>query len=330
MSLVANPNAIQDRTLEFKQCVTNFNRINRDKLKSKSSPAPAVNKSEFSSRAGTIAKDIAHATELLGKLALLAKRKPLFDDRPIEIAELTYVIKQDIFRVEKQLKELQHYASTGQQISSSNKSQISTFSKNVLQILNTKTKNMSGEFKSVLEMRQKNEMESKERKNQFLSKSANTLDNNGSGNNNDPLFRQQSSMGGASENPFLSSLATDDPDVSIPGDSPYLSIPEQTQQMALLEEQSQEYLQERNRAVETIESTINEVGNLFQQLATMVNEQGEMIQRIDSNVDDIEMNIQGAQRELLKYFSSISNNRWLYVKIFGILIFFFLLWVLVS
>lgn len=303
---------IQDRTLEFQKSVTNFNRVNREKLKQKGAIKP-VNKSEFSSRAGVIAKDIAHATDLLGKLALLAKKKPLFDDRPIEIAELTYVIKQDIFKIEKQLKELQNYANTGQS-SAANKSQISIFSKNVLQILNTKTKNMSGEFKSVLEIRQKNEIESKERKNQFLSSST------------DNSSKEASSV----DNPFLTSLSGEYSDAAGSNDSPYLLIPEQTQQMALLEEQSSEYLQERNRAVETIESTINEVGNLFQQLATMVSEQGEQIQRIDTNVDDIELNISGAQRELLKYFDTISNNRWLYIKIFGVLIFFFLLWVLVS
>lgn len=97
-----------------------------------------------------------------------------------------------------------------------------------------------------------------------------------------------------------------------------------------MEEQGSEYLQQRNSAVETIEATINEVGNLFQQLATMVTEQGETIQRIDQNVEDIDMNISGAQRELLKYYTRISNNRWFFLKIFGVLLAFFFLWVLVS
>lgn len=113
----------------------------------------------------------------------------------------------------------------------------------------------------------------------------------------------------------------------------YLSLPDQQQQqMLLMEEQNsgQQYLQLRNRAVESIESTINEVGNLFQQLATMVSEQGEQIQRIDANVEDINLNISGAQRELLKYYAHITNNRWLFLKIFGVLIIFFFLWVLVS
>ena len=93
---------------------------------------------------------------------------------------------------------------------------------------------------------------------------------------------------------------------------------------------SNQYLQERNRAVETIESTIQEVGNLFQQLASMVQEQGEVIQRIDANVDDIDMNITGAQRQLLKYFDRVKSNRWLAVKIFFVIFVFFLIWVLVN
>jgi syntaxin 5 len=41
-------------------------------------------------------------------------------------------------------------------------------------------------------------------------------------------------------------------------------------------------------------------------------------------------NVQGAQRELLKYYASVSSNRWLMLKIFGVLIIFFLLFILVT
>jgi syntaxin 5 len=57
----------------------------------------------------------------------------------------------------------------------------------------------------------------------------------------------------------------------------------------------------------------------------MVAEQRETVQRIDQNTDDIEMNVMGAQRELLKYYTSISSNRWLIVKIFVTIVLFFLL-----
>ena len=42
---------------------------------------------------------------------------------------------------------------------------------------------------------------------------------------------------------------------------------------------------------------------------------------------DAEMNIEGAHAELLKYFQSVSSNRWLMIKIFAVLIVFFVLFV---
>lgn len=38
---------------------------------------------------------------------VVAKRKTLFDDRPVEIAELTYVIKQDLSSLNSQISSLQ-------------------------------------------------------------------------------------------------------------------------------------------------------------------------------------------------------------------------------
>lgn len=79
------------------------------------------------------------------------------------------------------------------------------------------------------------------------------------------------------------------------------------------------YIQERGQAIEAIEKTINELGSIFGQLAGMVQEQGEMLQRIDANTEDVVDNVQGAQRELLKYWSSVQGNRWLVAKMFGVL-----------
>jgi len=45
----------------------------------------------------------------------------------------------------------------------------------------------------------------------------------------------------------------------------------------------------------------------------------EMIQRIDANTEDVVDNVQGAQRELMKYWSRVSGNRWLVAKMFGVL-----------
>lgn len=44
-----------------------------------------------------------------------------------------------------------------------------------------------------------------------------------------------------------------------------------------------------------------------------------MVQRIDATTEDVVENVEGAQRELMKYWSRVSGNRWLVAKMFGVL-----------
>lgn len=108
---------------------------------------------------------------------------------------------------------------------------------------------------------------------------------------------------------------------------PRQSSQHQQQQMMLYDE-SDNYVQQRAETMQNIESTIVELGGIFQQLAHMVKEQDEMVERIDSNVQDAEMNIEAAHGEILKYFQTVSKNRWLMIKIFGVLIFFFIFFII--
>lgn len=125
------------------------------------------------------------------------------------------------------------------------------------------------------------------------------------------------------------------------------------------------YIQNRADTMQNIESTIVELGSIFQQLAHMVKEQEETIQRykhphprqspvrpsvphlsvrpsppasvplpcpnsprrIDASVEDAQLNVEAAHGEILKYFQSVTSNRWLMVKIFLILIVFFIVFV---
>ena len=62
-------------------------------------------------------------------------------------------------------------------------------------------------------------------------------------------------------------------------------------------------------------------------LQIQILEQEESIMRIDANVEESEMNIEAAHGELLKYFRSVTSNRWLMVKIFATVIVFFIIFV---
>lgn len=100
------------------------------------------------------------------------------------------------------------------------------------------------------------------------------------------------------------------------------------QQQLMLYDESDNYVQQRAETMQNIESTIVELGGIFQQLAHMVKEQDEMVERIDSNVQDAELNIEAAHSEILKYFQTVTKNRWLMIKIFGVLIFFFIFFII--
>ena len=63
----------------------------------------------------------------------VARRKTLFDDRPVEIAELTYVIKQDLSSLNSQISSLQSLSKSqhAQATRSSNIDQEGEHNKNV-------------------------------------------------------------------------------------------------------------------------------------------------------------------------------------------------------
>lgn len=67
-------------------------------------------------------------------------------------------------------------------------------------------------------------------------------------------------------------------------------------QMELAQQQGDDqYLSSRSTAIETIESTVVELGQIFSQLAHMVAVQGEQVTRIDADTEDIAANVSGAQ-----------------------------------
>jgi syntaxin 5 len=260
----------------------------------------------------------------------VAKRKALFDDKPIEIAELTFVIKQDLSAINSQISSLQTFvrqqAAAGSARSQSSSSS-EEHSKNVVVMLQGKLADVSVGFKEVLEVRTKNIQASRARTEKFVSGvrpvSPPRLLASGSGSSSSLSHSPLYSTPSASPHPPGGDLLTLDPPIGS----------QSAQQLALMEEGAGgqgTYIQARGEAIEAIERTITELGGIFGQLAQMVGEQKEMIQRIDYETEDVVANVEGGQRELMKYFARVSSNRWLVAKMFGVLMIFFLLWVLVS
>ncbi|KAF8323229.1 t-SNARE [Clavulina sp. PMI_390] len=330
---------ITDRTNEFRACVDSIRsraargdptRANRDaQAKQRLLPANArkQSKSDFSRMASNIGKDISSTTMKLDKLAQLAKRKTLFDDRPVEISELTYIIKQDIANLNKQIAALQAYTRS-KKSAGGQSNQVEEHNNNVVMLLQSKLASTSMSFKDVLEIRTQNMKESRDRTEQFMSSTAaaaHAQPNSVLFNPNSRPSSRVDTKGKGRAVPEGELLAVD-----LSADSGTVSSDGNPFQQMQLVEQQDNYIQSRSTAIESIESTIGELGQIFTQLATMVAEQRETVQRIDADTIDIANNVQGAQRELLKYYASISSNRMLMLKVFGVIIVFFLIFILVS
>ncbi|SCV71401.1 BQ2448_2989 [Microbotryum intermedium] len=371
----------KDRTNEFRSCVEsaavrvsgNGSDVRRPLLKNGARDDKKGQRSEFARMAAKIGKDIQGTTFKLEKLAQcksMAKRKTLFDDRPVEISELTFIIKQDIAALNQQILQLQQFTKNTLNAAGTSK-QISEHNNNVVMMLQSKLADTSIGFKDVLEIRTQNMKASRDRTEQFMYTGNNTLagpasvlrSRNPHGGNgaadpdlrsDSPLYRQPTPSGkgkgrdlgpgsapGGGQADFLAldfgnsqvgtgmpeqgfmqqELALQQGDVSAFGSHGLRELPWRCASAdELLLSSQEQYMNQRSTAIETIESTVAELGQIFSQLATMVAIQGEVVTRIDADTEEIATNVSGAQSELLKYYASVSSNRWLMLKIFGVLI----------
>lgn len=192
----------------------------------------------------------------LEKLAQLARRKTLFDN-PVEINELTFVIKQDLSSLNQQIAGLQGVVKT----SSGPRGQESEHNKNVVLLLQGKLTDVSASFRETLELRTKTIQASRSRQENFLS-----------------------SVSGTAQLPVQSSASplygTPKTGTPVPGgDTLELNPVVGDQQLLMMEEAQPQnaYISQRGEAIEAIEKTITELGSIFGQLATMVSEQSEMM-----------------------------------------------------
>ncbi|XP_058121620.1 syntaxin-5 [Anopheles ziemanni] len=312
----------RDRSGEFASAIRSLQGRNIQRAVNLKDPRKAKHMqsyAEFMMIAKHIGKNIASTYTKLEKLTLLAKKKTLFDDRPAEIQELTYIIKGDLNSLNQQIARLQEVSKS--QRKSTNGKHLLSHSSNMVVALQAKLANMSSDFKQVLEVRTENLKQQKTRRDQFSQ---------------GPMTGglPPSTMRGSTQGSLLLQEQQDQVCIDMgsgsasggPG-SERVPLLQQQQQLVLYDE-SDSYVQERAETMQNIESTIVELGGIFQQLAHMVKEQEEMVERIDSNLQDVELNVEAAHGEILKYFQSVTKNRWLMIKIFGVLILFFIFFVI--
>ncbi|CAN9515075.1 unnamed protein product [Ophioblennius macclurei] len=322
----------RDRTLEFQSACKSLQGRQNGVQPNKPALSALRQRSDFTVMAKRIGKDLSNTFAKLEKLTILAKRKSLFDDKAVEIEELTYIIKQDINSLNKQIAQLQDLVRSR---GAPGGRHIQTHSNTIVVSLQSKLASMSNDFKSVLEVRTENLKQQRSRREQFSQPPAsssplmaNNFRSRKKGAQEPHAAREPRNdyQGYTTANLKESSVLMQDEtrslgDVAIDMDSQSNPL-----QLHLIDEQDS-YIQSRADTMQNIESTIVELGSIFQQLAHMVKEHEETIQRIDANVEDTQLNVEAAHTEILKYFQSVSSNRWLMIKIFLVLIVFFIIFV---
>jgi len=279
---------VVDRTPEFRQILQELARKGQAPAIDLNEQAVNKEQSVLNLAAGELGKEIHQASMKVQELRKMAKKKDIFNDKTHDIQVLTLGVKEDIQSLNTKIEALERKVKG----TGPNRA-YQAHSSNMVDTLKTRLLEVTKDFKDALEDRTKTMASQDERRRMY---SANQ------GSNANPFANRQR------HNP---SANPDDPESG-----------------GGAQATSQLYTNSRAEAVQSVQRTIGELATMFQKMAVMVTAQEEMIQRIDHDVDDTTDNMNAAQDSLLKYFHHISSNRSLIIKVFGILIFFVVFFVI--
>lgn len=291
-----------DRTVEFNNTAESI-RIKQNVATKPVKRTPIQQKSQFTIAASKIGKELYDTSDKLAKLTKLARQPSfVFNDPSVEIEELTFIIKQNIHNLNKEITLLRDMSK-----SSGNSAQNQSHSDTVITLLNTKLASTTKDFTEVLQHRTETIKTQQDKKILFTGNTSTSLSTPTRAASGSVLYKSN-----------LESLQDSPPRT---GGEVAIVMP----QMMLMKQD--DYTSQRAVAVENIERTIVELGGIFQQLAALVAEQGDTLQRIDQNIDDSAIHVEKGRDALMKVLYNVSSSRMLIVKLFLVLIVFVVIFI---
>ncbi|EGG23396.1 t-SNARE family protein [Cavenderia fasciculata] len=323
----------KDRTSEFNSFAETIRRKQEQSGQSLKKHTPFTQLSQFSVTAAHISKGVYETSEKLHKLTKLAKKNSIFNDPSADIEQLTFIIKQDIQNLNREITQLSQISKGSKQ----NK-QTGEHSETIVGFLNLKLANTTKEFKDILEVRTENLKTQQERKQKFTY----TYGTNNNGGETTGLLQDTGSSGSLTShdtNPKTNEVLRhrnthskyDDNNNALDKYNNQQQQDESNSEYSItmpsMSVQQYDHSQSRLRTAETISSTINQLETIFHQLANLVQQQGEVIERIDTNIDDSLMHIDRGHSSLIKTLQDLSSNRGLIFRIFLVLIVFIVVFV---
>lgn len=279
-------------------------------------------RSPFTALAATASADITRTSTKLATLTRLASRTSLFDDPSAEIAALTSAIKADLARLHATLTQL------GQLREAAATPQAGLHSSSVVDGLKARLGSTASGFQTVLKLRTESLAAAEARRSRF-QKSAPPPAPGGS-RAGAPRAAAASAGAGAG------AVAIDLGGGSLGAASMGGAMAGggggggAMRQQLVSRPTENAYAASRADAVRQVETTIVELGQIFNQLATMVSEQGEVVERIDANTEEVARNVSAGHGQLVEYYNSVASNRGLILKVFGVLFAFLILWVFMA
>jgi len=252
---MATATSVRNRTAEF-QSIVDHVRASKPAVSNEAVRRRHA-KSEFSKLAATIGIDIRNTSVKLEKLTNLAQRRTLFDDPTAEIQDLTMMVKQDIAQLNGKLDQLTKLRDTH-----SSSKQVVDHSTNVVNQLKSSLMTTTQSFQEVLKTRTDSMQAQQDRRQQFLGTQAQSR------------ARPSPFQANGHSSQSASSVAIDLGSGSAGAEEAAKGGRNNALSLSLMEARPEQgYQQARADAVRQVESTIVELGQIFNQLATMVAEQ---------------------------------------------------------
>ncbi|VDD83223.1 unnamed protein product [Mesocestoides corti] len=338
------------------------NRAQRRRLQANASSVSST--SQFASMAALISNDLAVTCSRLESLSSLARQRTLFDDHSAEVQHLTLLIKEDIANLNHRIADLQSLTKLQhqQQQSAKHSSSVLMTLQTRLAGMSERFKRVLEERSLTLrdQAARKNAFSARQPPPAAGGVVNPAFEPDSASNARQPvlaaavpsillevIFCVTVVLCCSSDLvvPFLCNFHLFELNITsdfVPQDeqrarravgsnqvvTDFAGVQHNEQMMTMYRDQTDNYLSARYDTVRTIEHTIVELGEIFQQLATMVHEQEESVERIDSNVGESVAAIESGHTELLRYLQSVSSNRWLMIKVFAILLAFFVFFVI--
>lgn len=284
------------------------------------SPA-AQRTNQFRLAAAEVGHKLHTATDLLNKLMRLARDRQTSD---AALDELTGQLTQQLTSLQGDVKVLHDYVDGGREGTNENQC-AKVYARNVVDTLEKQLSFAALRFKSSLDERNERLRQQSERQRREFTHAGRAA----------AAAAAASPHTGASPG-TRATTRHGDTYIAIPLDEQEADRERDAavgaQQELLLSQpvnMTDSFLRSRADAVQRIESTMHQLGDLFRQIAPMIAAQGELVQRIDQDTELALHNVQGGESHLMKVWHRTSANRGLILKIFGVIVVFIVLFVLV-